>query len=43
MEKKKEICLIVGEKWKNLIKELSWMNRVQTGKHFLKVFSVGMF
>ena len=29
-----------GKKWKNLMKELNWMNRVQTGKYFLKKSSV---
>lgn len=30
------VCTIEGKKWKNLMKELNWMNRVQMGKHFLK-------
>lgn len=30
----------IGEKLKNLTAEFSWMNRVRTGKHFLKKSSV---
>ena len=39
-KKRKSVCTIEGKKWKNLMKELNWMNRVQTGKYFLKKSSV---